>query len=214
MGLADWGAAASRPAGDFFCAAFDTGVAYPSNVLRTISLGLAAAIIAIICALIWTPPGNQPPRLGGIANFTPPQSIGPASEIRFVDADGRPHSLAEYAGRAVLVNFWATWCAPCVAELPSLERLQGQRGGERFQVVALSEDRQGWPVITPFLQKIGVRGLPAFHDAGGEAMMKLKVGALPTTILFGPDGREVGRVVGPAEWDGPEAEALLARHLR
>jgi thiol-disulfide isomerase/thioredoxin len=183
-------------------------------VFRTISLGLAAAIIAIICALIWTPPGDRPSRLGGSANFTPPQSVGPASEIRFVTADGRPHSLAEYAGRLVLVNFWATWCAPCVAELPSLERLQAKRGGERFAVLALSEDRQGWPVITPFLQKIGVRALPVYHDAGGETAVKLRIGAMPTTILFDGQGREVGRVVGPAEWDGPEAEALIARHIR
>jgi thiol-disulfide isomerase/thioredoxin len=177
-------------------------------------LGLAAAIIAIICALIWTPPVDQPSRLGGTLNFTPPQSVGPASEIRFVDADGRPHSLAEYAGRAVLVNFWATWCAPCVAELPSLDRLQAKRGGGGFAVIALSEDRQGWPVIRPFLQKIGVRALPVYHDAGGETAVKLKVSAMPTTILFDSTGREVGRVVGPAEWDSPEAEALIARHVR
>jgi thiol-disulfide isomerase/thioredoxin len=177
-------------------------------------LGLAAAVIAMICALIWTSPGDRPHRLGSTVNFTPPQSVGPASEIRFVAADGRSHSLAEYAGRAVLVNFWATWCAPCVAELPSLERLQAKRGGDRFAVIALSEDREGWPVITPFLQKMGVRALPAFHDAGSEAAVKLKVGAMPTTVLFDSNGREVGRVVGPAEWDGPAAEALLARHVR
>ena len=101
-----------------------------------------------------------------------------------------------------------------MAELPSLERLQAKRGGERFAVVALSEDRQGWPVITPFLHKIGVRALPIYHDAGGETAVKLKISAMPTTILFDGQGREVERVVGPAEWDGSEAEALIARHVR
>ncbi len=184
-------------------------------MLRTISLGLAAAVIAVLAALMWTQPGYRPPQLGPVANFTPALSPGPAPQIRFVSAEGKIRTLAEFTkpGRAVLMNFWATWCAPCVAEMPSLERLQLKRGGETFVVIALSEDREGWKVMPSFLSTIGVRALAVFHDKDGEAATRLGVTALPTTILFGPDGREIGRLVGPAEWDGPAALALLKKYL-
>ena len=180
--------------------------------MRTIFLGLIGAAAVVVLALIVTPEHQVPPRLGTIAKFTPAPTQQPAPRIQFTAADGGSKTLADFAGRALLVNFWATWCAPCVQEMPSLMRL-AQRDDAHLAVIAVSEDRQGWPVMTPFLAKLGLGALPVFHDPGGSAGVALAVSALPTTVLFGPDGREIGRFIGPAEWDGPETAALLRRYV-
>jgi len=136
--------------------------------------------------------------------------------IEFTDGEDRQHTLDDRRGKVVLLNIWATWCPPCRREMPTLDRLQGRLGGDRFDVVALSIDRGGFGPVRDFFAEIGVRHLGLYIDAGGDSVRKLGAFGLPTTLLIGPDGRELGRYVGPAEWDTPEMiglfEAVVAAH--
>lgn len=131
----------------------------------------------------------------------------------FTGPDGSEKTLTDFKGRLVLVNLWATWCAPCVTEMPSLDRLQAKLGGTDFTVLALSEDRAGWEKIAPFREKHGLDRLPLYHDVGSAMMFATKSASLPTTILYGRDGKEIGRLGLPAEWDSSEAVALIRRHM-
>ena len=109
----------------------------------------------------------------------------------------------------MLLNIWATWCGPCRAEMPTLDRLQARLGSDRFEVIALSIDRAGVGVVAEFFEEIGIEHLRIFIDESGGAARDLKVFGLPATLLIGRDGRELGRLVGPAEWDTPEMTAFL-----
>lgn len=127
----------------------------------------------------------------------------------FQDAEGRETTLAEFRGRPLLLNLWATWCPPCVVEMPSLDRL-AVRDGERIQVAAISQDLDGRDKVDRFFARTGLRHLEAFLDGDMALMTALRVGTLPTTILYDARGREVWRMTGPAEWDGEGARRLLA----
>ena len=129
----------------------------------------------------------------------------------FVDGEGRRTEIKDFAGRVVLLNLWATWCGPCVKEMPSLDRLQGMLGGPGFEVVALSVDRGGRDTVEPFLKKLGVQNLGLYLDAPSASMSALKPRGLPTTLLIDPDGRQLGRMEGAAEWDSPEMVAFLRK---
>jgi thiol-disulfide isomerase/thioredoxin len=150
-----------------------------------------------------------PPFTGGIGKFTPPPSPVPAPAASFTTLDGAPAQLADFHGKVVLVNLWATWCAPCVEEMPSLDRLQAKLGGAEFTVLALSSDRAGASVVRPFLEKTGTTHVAVYLDPKGTATRLFKPRGLPTTILIGRDGGELGRIEGEAHWDSPEALALI-----
>ncbi|SMH36570.1 TlpA family protein disulfide reductase [Azospirillum agricola] len=135
----------------------------------------------------------------------------PVPPLAFADGEGRRVDLSEFAGKLVLLNLWATWCGPCVKEMPALDRLQAQLGGDRFQVVALSLDRGGKAAVEPFYQKTGLGNLAVFLDPGSASMQALGLRGLPTTLLVDPEGRELGRVEGAVEWDSPEVLAFLRR---
>ncbi|WP_247894528.1 TlpA family protein disulfide reductase [Azospirillum sp. B510] len=137
----------------------------------------------------------------------------PMPPLSFVDAEGRRVDLADFKDRVILLNLWATWCGPCVKEMPSLDRLQAQLGGDAFQVVALSLDRGGRAAVEPFYRKTGVEHLTVFLDPASESMKALSLRGLPTTVLVDPEGRELGRVEGAVEWDAPEAVAFLRQYL-
>ena len=154
---------------------------------------------------------STPPRTGWMQNFTVAEAGPPAPGTAFTRRNGESYTLEKFRGKVVLVNFWATWCGPCVRELPSLKRLNARLGGDRLAILALSQDRGGWDRIKPFWEKHGLGGLTAFHDAKALTARAAKVRALPTTVLYGRDGRELGRLTGHAEWDSDEALALL-RH--
>ena len=117
--------------------------------------------------------------------------------------------LKAWQGKIVLLNIWATWCGPCRAEIPTLDRLQAHLGSDRFEVVALSIDRAGVGVVARFFEEIGTEHLRTFIDDSGKVARDLKVFGLPATLLIGRDGRELGRLVGPAAWDTPKMIAFL-----
>lgn len=131
--------------------------------------------------------------------------------LTFADAEGATLSLADFSGRTVLLNIWATWCPPCREEMPSLDRLQAKRGGKDFEVVALSVDRGGIAQVRPFYEETNIAHLAIYTDAASAAMTALRLVGLPTTILLAPDGRELARWTGPREWDAPEAMAEIER---
>ena len=140
------------------------------------------------------------------------------ANISFQDEAGQSLQLSDWRGKVVLLNVWATWCGPCREEMPTLDRLQEELGGERFDVLALSIDRGGVGVVRDFYDEIGLQHLQIRIDQTTRASRAMKVFGLPTTLLIGPDGKELGRKVGPAEWDAPEAiaffKSILDKHSR
>ncbi len=149
----------------------------------------------------------------GLQNFVLKSVPAPLPQVQFQDAAGAFHDLSEFNGKVILVNFWATWCAPCRAEMPSLDRLQQAMGGKDFEVVIISLDRAGYDKAAAFLNEIGVKNLTTFIDPGIKAARKLGALGLPVSLLLNRKGDEIGRLTGPAEWDSAEAKALIARHL-
>ena len=134
-------------------------------------------------------------------------------ELAFDDASGRPHTLADFRGKFVLLNIWATWCGPCREEMPALDRLQSQLAGDRFQVVAVSVDQQGLPIAKKFYAETGIKALPLYIDRSAKAAFTLDAAGLPVTLLVDPAGREVGRHLGAVKWDSPEVMEHLRRRV-
>lgn len=141
-----------------------------------------------------------------------PPKPGPA--LNFTDLDGRAMSLAGFKGKIAVVNLWATWCAPCVKELPSLMRLNAKMKDKGLAVLAISQDRAGAKVVTPFLDRLNLKALPVFLDPKGEVLRALGARGLPTTVVFDAQGRELGRFEGDANWDGPDAIAMFEHFLK
>jgi len=133
----------------------------------------------------------------------------PVATVAFDDAEGRSRTLADFKGKVVLLNIWATWCIPCRKEMPALDRLQGAMGGPDFEVVPVSIDRGGIEKVRAFYGEIGVRHLAMYMDVSGQAQRALGAVGLPTTLVIDRAGQEVGRVIGPAEWDSSEIADIL-----
>ncbi len=151
----------------------------------------------------------MPYAVGAVQNFVPAREPLPLEVIEFVDGDGNPLTLADFTGRVVLLNLWATWCAPCREEMPALDALQADAGSDDFLVLALSLDRGGIEKPRDFLGEIGIQHLALYHDKTGRMGTRLGAFGLPTTLLIGRDGKSLGRLVGPAHWDDPDAVALV-----
>ncbi|NKX43051.1 TlpA family protein disulfide reductase [Roseibacterium sp. KMU-115] len=132
-----------------------------------------------------------------------------ASALPFLRADETEGSLADYAGRYVVLNFWATWCAPCREEMPSLQALQTRLGGEDFAVVTLATGRNPPQAIRRFFEETGVTDLPEHRDINQQIAREMGVFGLPITVILDPEGREIARLRGDAHWDSPEAIALI-----
>lgn len=186
---------------------------------KALIAGVAACVVAAIAFwAILTPRSStdapaSPPRAGDMAKFTPEEAPGPAPEVRMLARDGEAFGLDAWRGRLVLLNFWATWCAPCVREMPSLQRVQAKLGSEGLEVLALSQDLKGWEVIDPFVERLGLDGLTVLHDPQGAAARAFEVRGLPDTVVIGRDGRILGRLTGHAEWDESDAVALIRHYL-
>lgn len=176
----------------------------------------AIAIAGLGASLVWLAESNgaSPPSFkGNIGAFVvhPSPKVPPA--LAFSEFDGTPRTLADFRGRVLLVNFWATWCAPCIEEMPALDRLQAIVDGNDFAVLALSTDRQGRSQVEPFVGKLGLSKLSIYLDPKGDAMRALGLRGLPTTMLFDREGREIGRLEGAAAWDSPDAQSLIRYYL-
>jgi len=138
------------------------------------------------------------------------ETAKPALEAAFEDGTGEAVALAEFRGRVVLLNFWATWCPPCRAEMPALDRLAGAMEGEDFAVVTLSNDFGGAAKPKMFFEETGIEHLALYVDPTRQIARKAGILGLPVTLLLDRKGREVARLVGDAEWDSAEAKAAIA----
>jgi thiol-disulfide isomerase/thioredoxin len=192
---------------------------------------IAAVVLALVLYAIKPPDGKeaapnpacpeaaakaarlQPLVHGEIAALGLAKTPKPLPDLAFKAADGKQVALADFKGREVLLNLWATWCVPCRQEMPALDRLQGALGSKDFEVVAVNIDTARLERPKAFLSEIGVKNLTFYADNTADIFQVLKqsgkVLGLPTTILIGKDGCEIGTMAGPAQWDSPEALALL-----
>src|SRR5271170_3704419 len=136
-----------------------------------------------------------------------------AIQIAFQREDGGKLTLADFHGRAVLLNLWATWCVPCRAEMPALDRLQAAKGDQGFEVVAINVDTARLERRAAFLDSVGVKALARYADPSGDAFETLrrdgKALGLPVTLIIDKEGCEIGVAEGPMKWDSAEAEALI-----
>jgi thiol-disulfide isomerase/thioredoxin len=148
--------------------------------------------------------------LSGVVDRTHKGSAMP--DIRFESPKGEMVRLADFKGRPVLVNLWATWCGPCIAEMPTLERLAAREAG-RVQVLAVSQDMKGRPVVDKWWNAQGFKTLQSYVDAKADLGFALGGGSLPTTVLYDKDGKEVWRMIGAAEWDSPAQKKLIDEAL-
>ncbi len=137
--------------------------------------------------------------------------------LTFADASGKPLTLADWHGKTVLLNLWATWCVPCREEMPTLDALQGKLGGPNFQVVAVNIDTRDPEKPKSFLKDIGVTHLSYYADGNAKSFQDLKsVGrafGMPTTLLIDPNGCEIGTIAGPADWASQDAVKLIEAAL-
>ena len=173
---------------------------------------VVAALAGVAGAVaVRAPWGEDAPasRPAGIANFSPSDEPKPAPAVTFKNAEGADVSLAAYKGKVVVVNFWATWCAPCVEELPSLAKAAEILRPEGIEVLALSVDRLEGEKITAFLAANQAAGLGLQKDEGMSFARALEVKGLPTTVVVGPDGTIRGTLVGPADWASEGALNLI-----
>jgi thiol-disulfide isomerase/thioredoxin len=187
----------------------------PSNRLKIFAIAGLLAIWGGIAAPSNLAAEDGPPRFDGtMGQFTLIEPLRPAPQTPLTDAKGRAVTLADFKGKVVLVNFWATWCAPCVREMPALDALQAKLGREKFVILAVSLDRLGFPKIGPFLERIRVTRLTVLLDRNRKLYGKVGGQGLPTTLLLDHQGRVRGYLEGPAEWDGAAAEALVRYYLK
>jgi thiol-disulfide isomerase/thioredoxin len=173
---------------------------------RLVLAGVAAAIG--LPATAWA---EIPKSLatGAMARFKLTRPPKPMPDLEFLDADDKSLRLANLTGKARLINLWATWCAPCVKEMPSLDRLQAALPRDKFVVLPISLDGPSKAKVAPFYKDRELTNLGIYYDKGRKAMSVLGVSLLPTSILVDPAGRELGRIEGDADWDTPEGIALM-----
>jgi thiol-disulfide isomerase/thioredoxin len=146
---------------------------------------------------------------GPLAAFVLKPQRPAVAELAFADGGGKPLKLSDWRGKVVLVNLWATWCAPCRKEMPALAELQSKLGGKDFEVLAISIDRKGAAASLAFLDEAKATALKLYVDPSSKALGALQAIGLPASVLIDRDGREIGRLLGPAEWNAPEAEQLI-----
>ena len=150
---------------------------------------------------------------GEMAAFLPADAPKAMPPVTFVAADGSARTLDAFKGKVILLNLWATWCAPCRKEMPALEALKTEFGGRDFDVVALSADRGGIEKPKKFWAETGLKSLDLYLDTS-DALRSLALVGLPGTILLDRQGREIGRLLGPAEWNSADAKALIAAAIK
>lgn len=190
------------------------------SVLLYIALGLGAIALALFFVLSGADgPGAEAPtrdysalaeaREGDMKKLSFHSEPKATSAKTFTAGDGSEATLADFQGKHILLNFWATWCAPCRKEMPMLAELQDEFGGDDFEVVTLATGRNPVPAIETFFEEIGVENLPMHRDPKQQIARDMGVLGLPITVILDPAGREVARLQGDAHWSDENAKALI-----
>lgn len=173
------------------------------------AFALAAVMITALAAPV---PARtaEPPRSGSMEAFVLATTARPRPDFHWTDQSGNEQfALSNFTGKVVLMNFWASWCNPCLTELPTISKLQEALGGNDFTVVGISVDQAGSSLARRMLRKLHIKNLEIYLDRSGNASRAFGAGDIPTTILFDREGREVGKFAGPTDWASPEALALI-----
>jgi thiol-disulfide isomerase/thioredoxin len=144
----------------------------------------------------------------GLERLNPPAA---PPDVTFLAQDGTVHHLSEFKGRGMVVNMWATWCVPCVAEMPSLEALSKALAPQDIAVLPLSSDRGGAEKVASWYQEHGITGLPVLMDPKGALARAFEARGLPTTVIINTTGLVVARLEGAADWASPEAQTMIKR---
>ena len=180
---------------------------------------LLAALIALVAVYLFQgtgrkvadePPAETASTLAAFIKHPAPKDIAAFS---FADGKGATLDLSHWKGKVVLLNLWATWCGPCRKEMPELAQLQKLLGSNEFEVVAISEDLKGAEASEAFLKDSGAENLALYVDPKMNALSALQSIGLPTTLLIGRDGKEIGRLLGPADWASKDAQDLVKAAL-
>jgi thiol-disulfide isomerase/thioredoxin len=167
--------------------------------------------LIIVLATSNTVSASGPNLLGSMKKFKlePTSQSQPNDIISWKTATGKSQSLTDYRGRVVLINYWATWCLPCIQELPSIDRLQAKLGGTDFAVIAISLDRGGKTSAMRTIKRLKLKNLSVYTDIESKSAKALGVLYMPTTFVFDREGRKLGALKGKAEWDDENAIALI-----
>jgi thiol-disulfide isomerase/thioredoxin len=171
---------------------------------------MRTVLVLLAVLLVGMGVSPAPAEASGMVMHDSPKTL---PDIQFQDGDGHARSIADFRNKVVLLNVWATWCVPCRKEMPTLDRLQSELGSNDFEVVALSIDRGGADAVRKFFGEIGVAHLAIYIDTSGKTFRDLAVVGLPTTLLIDRGGREIGRLVGPAEWNTPDMIAFIRQRI-
>jgi thiol-disulfide isomerase/thioredoxin len=183
----------------------------------TVLLVLCGAALAV---LVFGPARHEKPPVEAVG-IAPAQTLGqfialdqklPAPALAFTTRDGTTKELADFRGQLLLVNLWATWCVPCVEEMPALDRLQAKLG-KALTILAIAEDRRGADIVDPFLARTGIKNLAVELDPKAAASNAFGVEGLPTSFLIDGDGMIIGKLEGAARWDEPAMVAVLQPYL-
>ena len=159
-------------------------------------------------------PGSNALSKGHMSAFVFRKAPEALPAVEFQDGTGKQRTLGDWRGKVVLLNLWATWCAPCRKEMPALDRLQQEMGSDKFEVVAVSVDRKGADASKKFLDETLAKHLALYVDASMRLTSELRVVGMPATLLIDAEGREIGRLLGPAEWDSEDAKRLIRYALK
>ena len=185
-----------------------------SNRLRLILFLGAFAVLASLAVWWWQPnrvPAERP--VPTVQHFTPLSKPRPVPDVVFYDGDESERRFADFRGKGIVLNFWATWCGPCVREMPALDRLADRIAKDDIVVLPLSQDRKGLAVVKPFYKRLGIKNLEIYLDPKGKATGPFGLESLPVTVFVDREGLMVGSLTGLAEWDSPEAIALIRSYL-
>lgn len=189
-----------------------------SCLVGAVLLGLAAPVHPFLGSVSGAGGGahaadGPPAFMGAARQFTLIRPAKEAPPLKLVDKDGKPVDAAQFKGRVLLVNFWATWCAPCVIEMPTLEKLQAEMGSKEFEVVTVAIDSRGIATVGPFWFRKGFRNLVLRLDSKGATYAAYGVRGLPTTVLIDHRGKIVGYLEGHADWASDKGKALIRYYL-
>ena len=178
---------------------------------QCVVLGVSLALV-LAASMLLTPPkvSAQSDVASKFSWFESPRIL---PEVRFHDEQEAELTLLDFAGKVVVLNVWATWCVPCREEMPALDQLEAELGGEDFVVLPLSVDRAGVVAVQDFYAEIGIQQLGIYVIDDFSTIRALRVQGIPTTLLLDKEGREVARLIGPADWTAPEMVKFLREFL-